>query len=193
MNINAFLQPSNQATGIFQLTLPIAIYFGIQSDAGVLWWLMSVFFWGVVYIIIGNNIGLHRFFSHNHFALSKPVEYLLLWIGCMIGLGGPLSYSITHLVHHKYSDTERDPHGPIRGKQSMWIWLQKTVDIKETPIFSKQIFKLSTKYMWTHKFYIPLVLGSAAILYLIDIKVFFCKFYWIYYCYFRYNIKTMKS
>ena len=56
--INKFLQPSNQATGLFQLTLPIAIYFGIQSGAGWGWWMAAVFFWGFVYTVIGNNVGI---------------------------------------------------------------------------------------------------------------------------------------
>ena len=103
--INKFLQPSNQATGFFQLTLPVAIYFGIQSGAGWIWWVAAVFFWGFVYTVIGNNVGLHRFFSHGHFTVSKPVEYLLLWLGCMVGVGGPVSYAMTHVVHHNFALT----------------------------------------------------------------------------------------
>ena len=172
MIINKFLQPSNQATGLFQLTLPIAIYFGIQSSAGWAWWMAAVFFWGFVYTVIGNNVGLHRFFSHGHFTVSKPVEYLLLWLGCMVGVGGPVSYAMTHVVHHKYPDTEFDPHGPIRGRRSWLMSYQKTVDPDETPVFSRRVIVLNAKYEWTHKYYIPFVLSSAGILWLIDAKVF---------------------
>lgn len=172
MNLAKLLQPSNGFTGLFQLTLPISIYFGIQTGAGWGWWAAAVFFWGFVYTLMANNVALHRYFSHGHFTVSKPIEYILLWLGCMVGIGGPLSFAMTHLIHHRYSDTDVDPHGPIRGKRSIWMWFQKTVNPKETPIFSKQIVRLSSKYMWTHKYYVPLVLVSASILYLIDIKVF---------------------
>jgi stearoyl-CoA desaturase (delta-9 desaturase) len=90
----------------------------------------------------------------------------------MVGVGGPVSYAMTHLVHHKYSDTELDPHGPIRGRRSWLMSYQKTVNPDETPVFSRRVIMLNAKYGWTHKFYIPFVLFSAGILWLIDVKVF---------------------
>lgn len=170
--INKFLQPSNLATGIFQLLSPMFIYLGVISCASWHWWAMSIFCWVFVYTIIGNNIGLHRFFSHGHFTVARPIEYLLLWIGCMIGVGGPISYAMTHIVHHKYPDTELDPHGPIRGRRSWLMFFQKTVDPIETPVFSRQLLLLNQRFEWTHNYYIPFVLGSAAFLWLIDFKVF---------------------
>jgi stearoyl-CoA desaturase (delta-9 desaturase) len=95
----------------------------------------------------------------------------------MIGLGEPLSYAMTHIVHHRHSDTELDPHGPVRGKHSWLIWFQKTVDPKETPVFSKHIAILNKKYGWLHRFYIPFVLVNAGILWLIDYRLFL--FVWL--------------
>jgi len=172
-----YMAPSTAATGLLQLSLPLGIYLGIQSGASWHWWAIAVFFYTIVYSMIGNNIALHRYFTHAHFKVAKPVEYFFLWTGSMIGLGEPLSYAMTHIIHHKHSDTKYDPHGPQRGKRSWLIWFQKTVDPKETPVFSKHIAQLGRKYGLLHKFYIPFVFANAGILWLIDYKLFL--FVWL--------------
>lgn len=171
------LQPSNNFSALLQILFPLFVYLGIQTGAGWAWWATTVFFWGFVYTVMANNVMLHRYSCHGHFTLPKWQEYPLLWLGCMVGLGGPLSYAMTHLVHHnpKYTDTVMDPHGPIRGKRSWLMCFQKTVNPDETPIFSRRILELKNRFWWMHEYYTPIVLGTAAVLYLIDIKVFlFC-------------------
>jgi len=166
-----FLKPSNIKTSIFQLSLPIALILAIYSSAGIAWWIASAFFFIFVYSIYGNCVGLHRCLTHGHFTVHRSIEFVLAWIGCLIGLGDPLSYAITHAVHHKHSDTDLDPHGRIRGLKSVLIYFQKTVDVKETPVFNRRIIDLNARYRWMHQYYWLLVLGTAFILYLIDYKV----------------------
>lgn len=172
-----YMAPSTLGTGILQASLPLGIYLGIQSNAEWYWWAWCLFFYTIVYSMIGNNIALHRYFTHSHFKVSKPVEWFFLWCGSMIGLGEPLSYTITHVVHHRYPDTDLDPHGPSRGVRSIWIYFQKTVDPKETPVFSKHIADLNHRYGWLHRYYWLVVLGNASILALIDYKAFL--FLWL--------------
>jgi fatty-acid desaturase len=95
----------------------------------------------------------------------------------MVGVGGPLSYAMTHLVHHnaRYTDTELDPHGYHRGIKSWLMCFQRTVNPDETPIFSKQIVKLHKRFWWMHEYYTPIVIVTALGLYLIDPMIFlFC-------------------
>jgi len=168
------LQPSNEFASLMQLMLPVYLYIALQIDALWYWWALAVFFWLAVYTLFGNNIILHRYLCHGHFTLAKWKEYPLLWMSCMIGVGGPLNYAMTHLVHHnpKYTDTPMDPHGPIRGFRSWLICFQKTVDPGKTPIFSRRILELKNRYQWIHDYYTIIVLVSALILYAIDLKVF---------------------
>jgi fatty-acid desaturase len=96
----------------------------------------------------------------------------------MIGLGEPLSYAMTHIIHHKYSDVPGiDPHGPTNGKRSIFIWFQGDVDPAKTPVFSRRIMSLNKDYWWLHRFYVPFVVLNAALLWLIDFKVFL--FLWL--------------
>ena len=63
-------------------------------------------------MLFRSNIAYHRYFTHKHFTVSKPIEWLFLWAGSVSGIGDPISYATTHIVHHKHSDTELDPHSP---------------------------------------------------------------------------------
>jgi len=71
-----------------------------------LWWLTGG---------VGICLGYHRYFTHRSYAIPKPVEYLLAICGCMAGEAGPISWVAAHRYHHTYSDTEKDPHSPLRG------------------------------------------------------------------------------
>ncbi len=165
-----YMAPSLAMSSIFQLLFFYAVYLGIDSDAGWAWWLISIMCWFFVYSMTGNNIGLHRYFTHGHFTVTKPVEWLFLWTGSMIGIGSPLSFAITHYVHHdpKYTDTPLDPHGPIRGWRSLLVWFQQPVDPKVTPVLNKRLVWLVREYNWVHRFYVPLFILNAVILYLIS-------------------------
>jgi fatty-acid desaturase len=165
------LQASNVKATLFQLTLPLAVYLAWQADAGLLWWAASAVMFAFVYVIIGNNIGFHRYFAHSQFTVGKPVEWLFAWAGSMIGFGDPISYSMTHLVHHKYPDSTLDPHGPARGLKSVLIMFQKTVNPAETPLFSRRIVQLNRQFEWLYRYYIPFILVNVLLLWLIDYKI----------------------
>jgi len=170
--IKKYLQHTVEATSIFQLSLLVTIPYGLSLGVSWMWWLAAAFFAAFVYTLIGNNIAMHRYFTHAHFKVSKPVEWFFLWIGSMIGFGGPLSYAMVHIVHHKHSDTDLDPHGPIRGKRAWLVYFQRVVDVTQTPIFSRRLFEIGRKYRLIHNYYVPYVLANAVVLYLIDVRVF---------------------
>lgn len=155
-------------TTILQLSLIVTLYLGYLSGAGWGWWAASLFFSTVVYTLIGNNIAMHRYFTHAHFTVCKPIEWLFLWIASMLGFGGPLSYAMIHIVHHKHPDSEFDPHGPARGKRAWLVYFQRKIDITETPIFSRRLQELNKKYRWIHDYYVLFVLVNATILYFIS-------------------------
>lgn len=71
-----------------------------------LWWLTGG---------VGICLGYHRYFTHRSYAVPKPVEYLLAVLGCLAGESGPIGWVAAHRYHHTYSDTEKDPHSPLRG------------------------------------------------------------------------------
>ena len=63
--------------------------------------------------IVGANAGLHRYFAHQSFEVSKKFELFLAIISTLCGMGSVLSWILTHRTHHKYADQEKDCHSPL--------------------------------------------------------------------------------
>ena len=59
--------------------------------------------------------GYHRYFSHRSYRLKRVPQFVLAFVGTTAAQKGPLWWAAHHRAHHKYSDTERDIHSPIRG------------------------------------------------------------------------------
>ena len=64
---------------------------------------------------VGITLGFHRLVSHRSFETPKLVEYFLIFCGTLACQGGPLDWIGLHRIHHKYSDTELDPHDSNQG------------------------------------------------------------------------------
>lgn len=79
------------------------------------------------------SVCLHRFFSHQAFATSRPFEFLLGVIGCLAYQNGPIWWASKHNRHHRYCDAPEDPHSWI--ETSFWYsWLGWTLAPKETAV-----------------------------------------------------------
>lgn len=62
------------------------------------------------YWIAGLTVGWHRYFCHNAFKTSRFWEEVMLFAGCASLSGHPGAFAVIHLQHHRYSDTDQDPH-----------------------------------------------------------------------------------
>jgi len=77
------------------------------------WPLFVLFVASYVVRMFGAEGVYHRYFSHRSYAASRPVQFLLALVGLQSGHRGPLWWAITHRNHHKYTETEQDPHSPV--------------------------------------------------------------------------------
>jgi stearoyl-CoA desaturase (delta-9 desaturase) len=68
--------------------------------------------------MFGITAGYHRYFAHRAYKTSRPMQFVLAWLGCMSMQKGPLWWAANHRHHHLYSDTDKDPHSPIT--RSFW-------------------------------------------------------------------------
>ena len=77
---------------------------------------------GVAYVVILFALGggLHRYFAHRAFRTSRAFQFVL---GLLAGacFGDPIGFAARHRLHHRWSDTERDFHGPRRGLWFSWV------------------------------------------------------------------------
>ena len=76
----------------------------------ILHWYTSLFF---------QTVFLHRYASHQMFTMSKFWEktfFFLTFLTQGSSFLNPRAYAILHRLHHKHSDTEKDPHSPVFSK-----------------------------------------------------------------------------
>src|SRR6185295_11725890 len=64
---------------------------------------------------VGITLGYHRYFSHRSFKTSRAFQFVLAFLGTTTVQKGVLWWASQHRLHHRYADTERDPHSPRRG------------------------------------------------------------------------------
>lgn len=81
-----------------------------------------LFFWHT----LGTSIGYHRLLTHRSVACFKPVEYFFVIGGYLCLEGSPIWWATMHRAHHRYADTDLDPHTPRKGiKYAYNGWLGK--------------------------------------------------------------------
>jgi stearoyl-CoA desaturase (delta-9 desaturase) len=61
---------------------------------------------------LGVNLGYHRVLSHRSLRLPKWLERALVTLG--LPAGTPVQWAGNHRYHHAHTDTELDPHSPVR-------------------------------------------------------------------------------
>lgn len=74
--------------------------------------LYSYFFY-IIFATIGATYGYHRYWAHKKFKMGVWYEWLTLTCGLFVGIYKPIGWIGIHRLHHKYSDTEMDPHSPV--------------------------------------------------------------------------------
>jgi stearoyl-CoA desaturase (delta-9 desaturase) len=56
----------------------------------------------------------HRYFSHRTYRTSRWLQFVFALLGASSAQRGPLWWAAHHRSHHKFSDTQPDPHSPSR-------------------------------------------------------------------------------
>lgn len=72
--------------------------------------------------IVGLEVYLHRYITHQSFKMNRTVEVFLHFLTMFNLQGSYTLWASVHSTHHKYSDTEKDPH-PSYDFLGTWLWL----------------------------------------------------------------------
>ena len=70
--------------------------------------------------VLGVTIGFHRLLTHRSFKANRWVKIVFTCLACMAFEGPPFFWVAAHRRHHKYTETEFDPHSPILSKKGAW-------------------------------------------------------------------------
>jgi fatty-acid desaturase len=127
-------------------------------------WIIALFMYFVL-----NGLGMimtyHRLLTHRTFICPKWLEYLLSFITTFSLSGSAITWIAIHRKHHKYADTENDPHSP----DHLGFWRVQFLTAF-APVEGRYAVDLIRDpfYMWQHKHYISIILLTLAVLILIN-------------------------
>lgn len=142
------------------ILLALASYYMTNFD--LTWLEVSMFLLGYYVSNITVGIGLHRLWSHDSYKTNKYVEFVLVMLSAGTLQGPALSWASNHFKHHTYTDTDKDPHSPLKYKSRVkgfiwshigWMLLgkgsQQSVDkITLVKLGRNKLLRFQLKYYW---------------------------------------------
>ncbi|XP_055615592.1 acyl-CoA Delta-9 desaturase-like [Toxorhynchites rutilus septentrionalis] len=103
-----------------------ALFFVYVWDSSLITWLWGIFVGGVAGF--GVTGGAHRLWTHRAYKANLPLRIILMCCFCASGQNSLYDWVRDHRIHHKYSETEADPHDSNRGfffAHVGWLLLRK--------------------------------------------------------------------
>jgi stearoyl-CoA desaturase (delta-9 desaturase) len=119
------------------------------------------------------KVGYHRWLSHNHISPGPIGRFIFLWAMVSSALVKPLHYVIGHRIHHKYPDTDKDPHPPTLGFFNNLIGNFNTVNEITVPV--RDLYR-KKDVMFVNNNYYRLYALNLIVLLLIDVDIFLLSF-----------------
>lgn len=79
--------------------------------------LIYIFWLLIAMILVAGIVSAyyHRYVTHSSWKCPVWAEKVFLFLGSFFAFTQVLSWTATHNMHHRYVDTEKDPHGPHKG------------------------------------------------------------------------------
>lgn len=107
----------------------------------------------------------HRYFSHKTFQTSRVLQFVFALIGTMSAQRGPLWWVAHHRYHHRYTDTEQDPHASIHGFWYSHVgWFLNEYNFATRKAVIKDWLKFP-ELVWLDRFSLIVVLATAGLIY----------------------------
>lgn len=117
--------------------------------------------------IVGVNVALHRYYSHQSFRASKFSQAVMLASSVPTSLGSPAMWCSVHRLHHTASDTDTDPHNPGRGILRTWFAVWPRLSI---PRRFMAPFLTTAQLRWVHRNYFAINWTILILLLLLGIE-----------------------
>ncbi|XP_036427848.1 acyl-CoA desaturase [Colossoma macropomum] len=115
-----------------------------------------------VFSALGITAGAHRLWSHRSYKASLPLRVFLTFANSMAFQNDIYEWARDHRVHHKYSETDADPHNAVRGfffSHIGWLLVRKHPDVIEKGSkLELSDLKADKVVMFQRRFYKPSVL-----------------------------------
>lgn len=164
---------------ILQLVMPILALWVIFTQFSFGWFIASLVMFFLMRCV-GAVITYHRILGHRTHTMHPVVEFICTGLGFYGSMSSPIEFCAAHVNHHKFMDTEKDPHSPKHiGWKAMFplFWTGRDQgDIKTIVRLGKnKISRFYHDYYW-YLIFVPLLLwpiSTNAFLYLFVVPVGF--------------------
>ncbi|XP_049820262.1 acyl-CoA Delta-9 desaturase-like isoform X2 [Aethina tumida] len=96
---------------------------------------LKTVYWVLAVIILsgqGITVGAHRLWAHRTYKAKLPLRIILAFLQTMAFQNHIYEWVRDHRVHHKFTDTDADPHNAKRGfffSHMGWLMLKKHKDV----------------------------------------------------------------
>jgi stearoyl-CoA desaturase (delta-9 desaturase) len=117
--------------GYFHLAGLYGLYLVLANK--VMWQSIVFSMFLVWFTVTSITVGVHRLWSHRSFKATLPLRLFLAIANCCAYQNSIYEWSRDHRVHHKYSETNADPHNAKRGfffSHVGWLLSKKHPDVK---------------------------------------------------------------
>ena len=97
------------------VVLHVLWLWGAYVGTGAKW---QSFVWYVILGLgsgFGVTAGAHRLWTHRSYKAKLPLKIVLMCFDCLAMQNSVLVWSRDHRLHHKYTETDADPHNANRG------------------------------------------------------------------------------
>ncbi|XP_056020333.1 acyl-CoA desaturase-like isoform X1 [Ostrea edulis] len=143
---NVILMSALHLGGLYALTL--------IPKSHPMTWIWVLFYY--VFSALGITAGAHRLWAHKSYKARAPLRGLLAFMNAAALQNDILDWSRDHRVHHKYSETDADPHNAKRGfffAHVGWLLVRKHPDVMEkgkgldfSDLYADQIVMLQRRF-----------------------------------------------
>ncbi|XP_061929496.1 acyl-CoA Delta-9 desaturase isoform X3 [Apis cerana] len=108
----------------------------------------------------GITAGVHRLWSHRAYKAKWPLRLLLIFLFTITGQKDVYRWALDHRVHHKYSETDADPHNVKRGfffAHVGWLFITPHPDVvSKRKAVDMSDLEADRLVMWQKRYYILL-------------------------------------
>lgn len=125
-------------------------------------WLVVALFAYILYAGVGVALTFHRILSHGAFNVSPVIRTGLMTLATLANAGSPITWVAVHRAHHRYCDTQKDPHSPHHN--SFVYVMFRTMYSKVSPKFAIDLMRDPVS-QFLHKYYFAVQLVWIAFLY----------------------------
>ena len=103
----------------------------LSYSTGYLW--LELYWWWS-FCGLGITAGAHRLWSHRSYKAKPILQWFLMILNSICNQGHLIYWCRDHRIHHKHSDTEKDPHSSVHGffyAHMGWLLIHKPEIVKE--------------------------------------------------------------